>query len=69
MALCVYKFVFNKHVKYMVVVGAGGSGAHTSVYYRGATCIGEGSGNAYGPSGSRAAPKGGGARTPEASWN
>ena len=42
MAMCVCKYVFNKHV---IGWGEGrGSGADLGIYYRGAPCIGEGLG-------------------------
>ena len=61
MAMCVYKYVFNKHV-----IGCGGgewSGVDSGIYYRGRPVFARGRGAAYVPSGSKAVPKGGGART------
>ena len=57
MAMCVYNYVFNKHV--IVCVWEGGSGADSSIYYIGGALYLRGVGAAYVPSGSRAAPKGG----------
>ena len=42
MAMCVCKYVFNKHV---IGWGGGGSGADSGIYYRGATYFGERSGD------------------------
>ena len=39
MAMCVYDYVFDLHV-----IGGGDQGAYSGIYFRGAPCIGEGSG-------------------------
>ena len=46
MVMCVYKFIstFLIPTCYRVVVGGGGPGADSGIYYRGAPCIGEGLG-------------------------
>ena len=44
--MCVYKYVFNKHVRGW---GGGGSVADLGIYYREASCIGEGFGDFLGP--------------------
>ena len=63
MAMCVYKYVFNKHVK-----GEVGEARIQVFIIEGRPVLARGRGNAYVPCGSRAAPKGGGART-ESSWS
>ena len=63
MAMCVYKYVFNKHVIYGGDGGGGGGGgpgADSGIYYRGASCIGEGFGGLLGPEWGQGGAKGGG---------
>ena len=69
MAMCVYKYVFNKHLNYRVVVVVGGQVRIQVFIIEGRRVLARGRGTVYVPSGSRAAPKGGGARTPEVSGN
>ena len=48
MSMCVYKYLYNEHMIQGCWGGGGKSGADSEIYYRGAHCIGEGSGENLG---------------------
>ena len=48
-AMCVYKYVFNKHMLKGGGGGGGGASADSGINFRGAPCNGEESGDCLGP--------------------